>query len=1602
MKMALWIIILVSMVLLSRGINGVEFYISPHGKDEIHCGTFKRQCKTLDFVFNRHSQTNINQHLDLHLFGSSQEKVQYEMAKPTITFLASLRIKLQSPSTIKPVIIATKRCIFSFQSQKGSQNFFESQSVDFENIHFQIQSINKVYFNIQDSMIRTIHLITNFLQVEMKASNHVDIQLNRCEFSVHTKAISIISGDTGKGRNLTIKDSIFLNGTIQVQGIEKVVISNTTFQGVNSYKGVLIHVEDLPNFELHQCTFENNKVQPDMGNLHLFSVMSSNVSIRDSGFNFNNAPVFFECFSGWNTCSLTMIKSNFKHNTFDHNLIVLRENPVSIEHCIFFKNTITHGSFINDLHNDFFKVSDTSQKPQLKMSHNSFKENTFYQFIYHYGKVIIENINFQLNNIQSNWLESFENLSLVNSIINENIVENNMMIIHRSILLIHTSITKNHFKHGSVIQQQGKHKDTTIDISYTTFANNKLQRIMLEFQYIRIYINNSEFHKNTLQTLIRSESCILNLELTNFRENILLTSIIDISRDNSSPHKSKLNVNKCDIYGNYRQYESYIKEYIFKVHASKVIIENSNITLNHAFSMFECLDSCVHCSLEIKKSYFSKNRFEFKMIYVPCNNLFISNSYFEQNTIIQNMIKDSEKKDNRNARFLLTTTKFMNNSCYNLINFQKEVTISKVVMQKNIIGNTGIQSRQNIVIESSEFVQNRIKQFFIIQYRHLKIRQSYFKQNYIQRGSIIQQRFGSKNNILKLDIFSSKFIDNELAHAMIETWYGKTNIQNSFINGNKLVNIMASKVSTLNFISTNIEHNIASDSLFYIELTDRHEQSVSEFVFENNTATRNFAKIDFLTSFKSTVTLKHNNITENDFYSFATFHKGTFWVESLSLQDNKVSGIGKMIKYDGCDAKGLSVNLKDIYYSTSKVKQPGNAIMEFRLKHGKFTMRNISVVLKGRPNSKSNVMSLSLDIRNTDHILEGFSVACPINQNPVSSITKSKTEFDYQLVCQPCDRGLYMTLSGHKKIKGILKAYRLENINTDQEENITVIDRFLEVKSNFSCKFCPPGGDCRKQIKSQDSFYGFINKNHEMEFISCPDLYCCSNHGKPCNSFNTCNLYRTGTLCGSCKKGYYVNYFSNNCIPSFRCSNNHRVWFWFIYFAFSITLALLLCFTKPIVSYLKNNKSKIISSIKQKLPCCFRKHEQNPSPSSKSLKADLGSELCVINKSNYQETNEHLLVEKSDNTKIAAPQDLPFSPIFNILVGFYQAKSLLTIKLNDLYQPPTSFISGFFNIEMITNNLQSFCPSITTTVIYREFLKTYASTIIMLTTVLSSLLFTKLINRVCNKRTSSIIDTFSIGFFTIMAFCYKNLSKISFNFIHCVPIKETAVLYIAGDIECYTSWQIANFIFLAIWVLPFPIASTAAYNLHKKKHISVWLFITCLTFPIMTPFFYLRKKQRWLSESEEKKIQEKLYETFETPYKTNMFWWEAWRLYERLILSFLATYLIDPVVRMTILAPIITIYLIIHYYVNPYKNNVLTKLDLSSYFCLCLHAVINMFRSVVYIHSLPLQFPIDFGVKITNVMEEMFTPLWILLALLIHKKLKIICNKDNTEDNIKV
>lgn len=49
---------------------------------------------------------------------------------------------------------------------------------------------------------------------------------------------------------------------------------------------------------------------------------------------------------------------------------------------------------------------------------------------------------------------------------------------------------------------------------------------------------------------------------------------------------------------------------------------------------------------------------------------------------------------------------------------------------------------------------------------------------------------------------------------------------------------------------------------------------------------------------------------------------------------------------------------------------------------------------------------------------------------------------------------------------------------------------------------------------------------------------------------------------------------------------------------------------------------------------------------------------------------------------------------------------------------------------------------------------------------------------------------------------------------------------------------------------------------------------------------------------DEVSINSRLKDIFEKPYRKNYFWWEAWTLYERLIVACIATFFTDPVIRL--------------------------------------------------------------------------------------------------------
>ena len=381
--------------------------------------------------------------------------------------------------------------------------------------------------------------------------------------------------------------------------------------------------------------------------------------------------------------------------------------------------------------------------------------------------------------------------------------------------------------------------------------------------------------------------------------------------------------------------------------------------------------------------------------------------------------------------------------------------------------------------------------------------------------------------------------------------------------------------------------------------------------------------------------------------------------------------------------------------------------------------------------------------------------------------------------------------------------------------------------------------------------------------------------------------------------------------------------------------------------------------------------------------------------------HSHISEQTSKQTQTKFPKEISYSAIFNVLVSFYQLRNLLQIPVDDKGDSSyTSAISDFFNLNIMIQTTDKYCPTRDTDAVYRDFLKNFLLPVFMISSILVAL-YIKNIFRFIRKHIFCAINhcqwiserkslllrkRFYVGFYVVVAFSYEKISTFAFRFIHCVKINNTNVLYIAGDTKCYNTWQVLDMLFLAFWVIPFPASVSLAFYLLKKDKINVRVFMLCIILPPATPLVYILIKCFHISIKarncrQEEHIKNKFSERFEEPYRKNYFWWETWTLYERLIVGYLTTYLVDPVIRLFALTPTLLLFLWIHICAKPFKYNrsLLYQVDMASYICLCLSLVINVLRAVVYIYSLPSQPPIDLVLRVSMYLEPLFTPVWVLI-----------------------
>ena len=250
---------------------------------------------------------------------------------------------------------------------------------------------------------------------------------------------------------------------------------------------------------------------------------------------------------------------------------------------------------------------------------------------------------------------------------------------------------------------------------------------------------------------------------------------------------------------------------------------------------------------------------------------------------------------------------------------------------------------------------------------------------------------------------------------------------------------------------------------------------------------------------------------------------------------------------------------------------------------------------------------------------------------------------------------------------------------------------------------------------------------------------------------------------------------------------------------------------------------------------------------------------------------------------------------------------------------------------------------------------------------------------------------------------YKNIASASVMLLKCVEVAGVRVLFIKGHMECYQWWQIAIAVFFFTWILLFPLSMKLSFEMFMKDKISFPRFILCLMVPFAVVTNYRLNRsvvsvdlQKFKNAYEVKEI---LREIFAEPYRfktchsrEETVFYETWRLYQRVLLSIVAKFCIDPIVRMTLMTPIVILITISYFAVKPYKPEmyILHWIEVYSILGIFVYLVHNMFRGFLYVYDINYEYPVTYAWQVFVVLDLIFSPVCVLIYIFV---IKTICNK---------
>ena len=543
-------------------------------------------------------------------------------------------------------------------------------------------------------------------------------------------------------------------------------------------------------------------------------------------------------------------------------------------------------------------------------------------------------------------------------------------------------------------------------------------------------------------------------------------------------------------------------------------------------------------------------------------------------------------------------------------------------------------------------------------------------------------------------------------------------------------------------------------------------------------------------------------------------------------------------------------------------------------------------------------------------------------------------------------------------------------------------------KTDAKCYHCPWGGVCEKgKIRAANNFWGFIFKK-EVRFASCPYGYCCFD--KECINYFSCHAGRTGILCGQCQKDFTENLVTADCLPIENC---RHPWYLLMVVIIGILYVSVLMYLNEITKILK---ALLIPKFMSKY---FKYYAETPIKISETWKYMLqsirhrfsnefnrGCEQHYLTDDIYiQDTDEtqcweqmqgsvELLNDEEMQSTVSLGQDdseesvLP--GLMKIIIFFYQTNVLFKIftgsKSRGFINVFQETVTALFNLRTdgtFAQNL-SWCPLNNLQPVSKVLLKStfiiYQFFLIFLAYILCKA------GRLINITTTKLYNTRLLCcILRLVYISYAGITVTCFSLLSCVQLGHHGkVLFIDGSIQCYRWWQMIVIRMVCCWIVPFPVTIYISSQLLHKRMLSAKHFFLSLLFPLPAICCWLYnyckncRKDHQDIENLSQDVQDILQIT-EGPFrklnnsavdKSHRLSWESVLIGRRLVMIFMKTFIINTVVRLSLMLLCTSLFLVHHIHTKPFSSNLVNNIETVSLFLLNIICFLNLFPAYNYIY----------------------------------------------------